>query len=223
MQCVKTEFSWTTHKEMWEKLKNTWIDEKKKDVISSIIFLDTETTGIPIMEGYNKYYDPKELKYYKNSRIIELGYVITREETKLQYSTLVKNKNIKNSDIHGITPDMTLKHGKNIEQALDELLEHINNHNVDTIVCHNASFDICILLSECYRAYKLFLAKRLNTLNVICTMELSRKLLGLYKNPKLNTLYELLFKEKKEHSHRALNDAIMCQNCYNKLVSLTNG
>ena len=87
MQCVKTEFSFGKHKEMWKKLKNTWIDEKKKDVISSIIFLDTETTGIPIMEGYNKYYDPKELKYYKNSRIIELGYVITKEETKLPKPT----------------------------------------------------------------------------------------------------------------------------------------
>ena len=208
---------------MWRKLKNTWIDEKKKDVISSIIFLHTETTGIPIMQGYTKYYNPKELKYSKNSRVIELGYVITKEETKLQYSTLIKNKNIKNSDIHGITSDMTLKHGKNIEQALDELLENINNHNVDTIICHNASFYIHVLLSECYRADKLFLAKRLNTLNTICTMELSQRVLGLYKNPKLNVLYELLFKEKKEHPHRALNDALMCQNCYNKLASLTNG
>lgn len=213
-------FFFGTHKEMWKKLKETWIDEKKKDTISSIIFLDTETTGLPIMEGYNKYYDPKEIKYYKNSRIIELGYVITKEETKLQYSTLVKTKVIKNTDVHGITSEMTRKHGKPIETVLDDLLLHINTHNVDTIVCHNAPFDISVLLSECYRAEKEFLAKKLKTLNVICTMETAKTVLTLYKNPKLNDLYELLFKEKHNQDHRALNDAIMCQKCFFKLKAL---
>lgn len=222
MQCVKTEFSFGKHKEMWKKLKETWIDEKKKDTISSIIFLDTETTGLPLMAGYNKYHDPQELKYYKNSRIIELGYVITKEETKLQYSTLVKSKNIKNTEVHGITQEMTLKHGKSIETVLDELLLHLNKHNVDTIVCHNASFDTSVLLSECYRAEKLFLAKKLKTLNTICTMDLGKRALKLYKSPKLSSLYELLFKEKQEQQHRALSDALLCQKCYINLCAILN-
>ena len=222
MQCVKTEFFLKTHKEMWKKLKETWIDEKKKDTISSIIFLDTETTGLPIMAGYNKYHDPQELKYYKNSRIIELGYVITKEETKLQYTTLIKSKTIKNTEVHGITPEMTFKHGKSIETVLDDLLLQINNHSVDTIVCHNAQFDISVLLSECYRAEKLFLVKKLKTFNIICTMELGKRALGLYKNPKLSSLYELLFKEKQEQQHRALSDALMCQKCYIKICTKLN-
>jgi DNA polymerase III epsilon subunit-like protein len=222
MQCVKIEIFFERHKEMWKKLKETWIDEKKKDLVSSIIFLDTETTGIPIMAGYNKYHDPEELKYYKNCRIIELGYVIAEEETKLQYTTLVKTKTIKNTEIHGITSEMTLKHGKTIETVLDDLLSHINKHNVDTLVCHNAQFDLCILLSECYRAEKLFLAKKLKTLNIICTMDLAKKSLGLYKNPKLNSLYELLFKENQEQQHRALSDALMCQKCYIKICTKLN-
>lgn len=222
MQCVKIQFYLGMHKEMWKKLKETWIDEKRKDTISCIIFLDTETTGLPLMAGYNKYHDPQELKYSKNCRIIEVGYVITKEKTKLQYSTLVKSKIIKNTEVHGITSEMTIKHGKSIETVLDDLLLHINNHNVDTIVCHNAAFDIYVLLSECYRADKVFLAKTLKTLNVICTMDFGKNVLGLYKNPKLSFLYELLFKEKQDQQHRALSDVLMCQKCYTTLCIKLN-
>ena len=42
------------------------------------LFFDLETTGLPICKGYNEYYDPSNLKYYNDSRIIEIAYIKTK-------------------------------------------------------------------------------------------------------------------------------------------------
>ena len=115
------------------------------------LVFDTETTGLPTMKRFNVYHEPSLVNYYKNSRIIELAYIIYDEEGNCvkTESNLVKPNNfiIENSHIHGITQENAVENGKDIESVIQLMNNDLTN--VDTIVAHNIDFDINILLSEC--------------------------------------------------------------------------
>lgn len=80
--------------------------------------LDTETIGIPIMKDFNVFYEPSSLEYYKESRLIEIGYIIySHEGTKLSdYECIIKPNDfiIKNHHIHGITNNIAKKKEKTL-------------------------------------------------------------------------------------------------------------
>ena len=90
------------------------------------LFIDIETTGLPIRKGFNNYYEPSEIKYYDTSRMIEIGYIIyDNEKNRLKkISHLIKHHDdikINNSKIHGITQNHINKKGILIIDVLNEL------------------------------------------------------------------------------------------------------
>jgi DNA polymerase-3 subunit alpha len=180
------------------------------------IFIDTETSGLPITIGFNNYYNPKKIKYYNNSRVIELGYIVCDKNNniiKQKSSLIIPNEyDIKNSDIHGITTDEVIKNGKDIQIVLSEFYNDLITCN--TIISHNILFDINVLMSECYRnkCYDLF--EEIKNVKKECTMYLGKKNMKSFKSPKLEELYEYLFNKKIKIEHRALSDAIICKECY---------
>jgi DNA polymerase III epsilon subunit-like protein len=180
------------------------------------LILDIETTGIPERNGYC-YYSPKLLKYYDNSRIIEIAYVIISNEMKIleKKSSLIipDNFEIENSKIHGITKKMCIEEGNTMENILKELRLNIKKYNVNQIISHNVKFDTNILISECYRYNKL-LAKKLLKCNKICTMENGQIFMKQRKWPKLEELYKYIFKKEIKQTHRALSDMEYCMECY---------
>ncbi len=196
-----------------EKMKKT-NDIKKK------IFIDTETTGLPITKGFNNYHHPKFLKYYEGSRLIELAYIIYDSNgvklKEVENLVIPENFKIENSKIHGITEEICIKNGKHIDAVLNEFLEDLNG--VDTIIAHNTIFDIHIILSECFRRKYYSLINKIQATNKEDTMVLGKSIMKKDKYPKLTELYEYLYKEKFNQEHRALSDVIHCAKCYYKII-----
>jgi len=51
-----------------------------------------------------------------------------------------------------------------------------------------------------------------------CTMKIGKDKLKLSKKPKLTELYEKLFSKPCDQSHRALQDAEICSECFFELI-----
>jgi len=186
-------------------------------IMSCTLFIDTETSGLPITPGFNQYYDPELVDYYANSRLVELAYIIYDQNT-----SIVKKKefilkpdgfNVSNSHIHGITEKEIQEKGKNIEDVFNEFKSDLSN--VSLIVAHNINFDMNIILSECYR-YKFHDMIDILTQNMKykCTMFMGKKHMKCFKSPKLTELYKFIFSKNVEQKHRALSDANICADCY---------
>lgn len=200
------------------------------------LVLDTETTGLPLRKGFNKYYSPTLVNKYNNSRVIELAYIIIDEDYQIQKTntTLIKPDGftICNSEFHGITHDVATNEGIQIQDALDEFYRDIVKFNVHTIVGHNINFDKHILLSEMCRQQNIMSSTKyslINKLNTKCTMFMGSQYYNLRKSPKLIDLYNKLILQNKplttylpsyikDHDptiqHRALSDAMTCLVCF---------
>ena len=190
-----------------------------------LMVLDTETTGIPITAGFNKYYHPKELKYYDSARLVELGYIIYDDKGKeiktVSHIVSPNNFSIDNWKIHGITNEIAAEEGIDINTVFDEFSKDLDN--IDSIIGHNITFDMNVLLSEFYRHKKNELIDKFKNINVICTMKIGKVIMKQYKYPKLIELYSFLFNEVCNQEHRALSDVIICAKCFfyiteNKLI-----
>lgn len=188
--------------------------------MSNTLFIDTETTGLPITRKFNDYYPPENNYYYENSRLIEIAYIIYDENKNIvkEVNNLIKPDNfiITNQYIHGISNDNALENGKDISEVLDELNNDLNN--IDIIVAHNINFDINIILSECYRKNKIELIDKLKSIEKECTMEIGKHYMKTYRSPKLVILYEHLFHKSVDQIHRALSDTQICAECYYKML-----
>jgi len=197
-------------KKKYEKLD---VDKKYK------LFIDLETSGLPERLGFDMYYNPKETKYYKHSRIVEIGYLICDNNGKIikKVTKIIKpNKfTITNSKFHGITNKIANEKGVKIDDVFKILRNDLDK--IDTIVSHNLSFDINILLSECYRNGKNKLAKKIESKKTECTMKLGQNVMKIRKYPKLTELYKYLFNKNINQKHRALSDVIQCKDCYYKI------
>lgn len=182
----------------------------------STIIVDTETSGLPILKGFNNYYDPILTTYYDSSRIIELGYIVYdfKQNFKFKRNFLIKPDKfiVTNTNIHGITMEELNKNGMSIIDAL-EILE-CDLEDVSLFVAHNLNFDYNIILSEAYRCNKFSLIEKLKNVSQECTMKMGQKFLNQKKYPKLQFLHSYFNPTKKIQTHRAIDDAEMCANCY---------
>jgi len=184
----------------------------------SLIF-DLETTGIP------KYRNVAPFKSYNydKARIVEIAYIILSNDNTVikEVKHLVKydkvSINIENSFVHGITNDMIIEDGIDIQDMFDQLKEDLKQ--VNTIVAHNIDFDYNILLSEVYRHYSSNreLLGQLYTKTLYCTMLSGKQLMKVKKYPKLVELNKFLFDKDWNQTHRALDDVLVCKDCYIEL------
>lgn len=198
--------------------------------MTNILVLDTETSGLPVTKGFNNYNDPSLTEFYNNSRVIELGYIVYGQDQReiFKRNFLVKPNGfvVTNSHIHNITTEMLNKDGINMLDIL-EIFE-CDLQGVGVFVAHNISFDYNVLLSECYRHNKQTLITKLKSLNQECTMKMGQKILNQKKFPSLQVLYAHFNSESNIPNnlkcHRALDDSIMCADCYFKIktIQLTN-
>mgnify|MGYP006091112097 CR=1 FL=1 len=92
--------------------------------MTNVLFIDTETSGLPTTIGFNKYHDPIYTKYYDNSRLLELAYVVFNDKKEKiiskEFIITPDNFTVSNSHIHGITDKMITENGKNIDDVLNE-------------------------------------------------------------------------------------------------------
>jgi len=209
------------------KITNDYSYTNKKEIntndksLKYILILDIETTGVPKTNNFNDYYSPENVLYYKDARIIEIGYVLCDEEGKIKQKKefLIKPNNfiINNSDIHGITNEHALNEGIDINLVLSEFYNNLREAH--TIVTYNSDFDINIILSECYRLNNLELINYIKSKKIDCAMKLATSKLGLVKNIKLSLLHYTLYNITTDVKHRALYDTKLCKNCYFHLLN----
>lgn len=186
-----------------------------------IAVIDTETSGLPITQGFNKYYHPSLINYYNSSRIIEIAYKIYNNEGGVvkEFNSLIipDDFEINNTEIHGITYEEAKSKGISINKALD--IMNSDFENVEKIVAHNIYFDLNIIISECYRCdNSKFIDYIKNKPQLICTMKMGKDLMETKKSPKLIELYEYLFDKRITQIHRALSDVEICADCYFAII-----
>lgn len=188
-----------------------------------ILFFDLETSGIPERNSpYNI------IQKYDNARILQIYFcvyeIITLKNYKkiFEYDSYVDvDFEIKNSDIHGITKEIS-KGGKKIEIIINEITEHFLN--TDIIVSHNIDFDMNILKSEFYRALKIIRLENINKKQTFCTMKEMKNIIKLpgkydFKYPSLEELYFFLFNKKiSRQKHSAIEDTNILVQCFFEML-----
>jgi DNA polymerase III epsilon subunit-like protein len=138
-----------------------------------------------------------------------------------------------NAKIHGITTEISLAKGVDLEPVLEEFFEDLKT--ADHIVGHNVSFDINMIKAELQRlimnSSDKNLQEYLTTINTstkfyctmqetieLCDIEMKDKYGRPYKKfPKLVELYQKMFGVTPKNLHNSLNDVIVCLRCFIKL------
>lgn len=186
----------------------------------SILFFDTETTGIPIN------HDAPIANIDNWPRIVQLAWIICDNNRKIisQKNYIVKPMDFTIPDstveIHGINMEYAEKVGKPIHHIIKEFSKAIDS--VDIIVGHNINFDINVTGCEMYRlGISGFLEEKPN----ICTMKSSLEYCSFdtdygSRYPKLQELHTKLFSFPFENAHDAFSDIKATFDCFWKLIDL---
>lgn len=181
-----------------------------------ILFLDTETSGIP------KYWDKPIQMAHKWPYILQISWVIFTAEGKqiksenhyIRPGKIRINKTSRK--IHGITLKKLDKIGEERKDVV-ELLSADFEFYKPLVVGHFLEFDKKMLNVGFHRAGVAFNPDRLHT---FCTMQLSKDA-GLAnhgsKYMRLQELYHKLFQKKQAQPHNALNDAETTAACFFEL------
>jgi len=184
------------------------------------LLFDTETTGLPknykapVSDSKNW---PRMVQlawqlFDKQNNLVETrDYIIKPEDYKIPADV---------SKIHGITTEMAIAEGADLQTVLTEFANAINK--TEFVVAHNFSFDEKIVGAEFYRKN---VAHKLNDRKQICTMKSSTnycKLPGNYgfKWPNLSELHQKLFNKKFVDAHRAGGDVEALAKCFFELKKL---
>lgn len=173
------------------------------------LFFDLETTGLPTMQSYSKYYPWSQLDKYNGSRIVQIAVLVYNNRVQVSsYNYIIKPNGfrITNQAIHGITHADADTLGTEFNTAVRLLQLEFNK--ADFIIAHNAAFDKNVLLSELYRAGYYSLVKTIDQKPTICTMLSTGRWL------KLGELHYQLFGKHPPGLHNAVVDTQILAKCY---------
>lgn len=200
----------------------------------TILFIDTETSGLPLEYGA-KY---TETKKYNSSRLLQISYIITDYSKKILVvrNNCVKKNKVDKSEFHKITSYISQECGLNLDNILNHLLLMINKYKVTLIVGHNIMFDLNILSSEAYRLMletksnmnkntKQSLISKLFDIPHICTSMHAKDYTAIlfnnsynFKYPKLSELYYKCTGNDFKGAHDSLNDIIATAICFFHII-----
>lgn len=169
--------------------------------MSKLLFIDTETTGLPLPLGAELHRQPK---------IIEIGGVLFDTETDRieesfgQFIDPGEAISEEISEITGITNE-DLKGQPTFGQYLTHLVDWFEK--ADVLIAHNAEFDVNMIRIENHRLIE---SGEVNIdvpfpKKIICTVKEFSLIMGY--DPRLSAAYEHFTGEKLDQKHRALDDA----------------
>jgi len=186
--------------------------------MNTILFFDTETTGLPVWK------EPSGGD--KQPHLVQLAAILCNADTREIISTMdviiepddweIPQETI---DVHGITNKMALEVGIPEKKALEQFLELCGDADR---VAYNKTFDQRIIRIA---------TKRYSTDEVIekwaikddfyCAMMLAKPIVkcpaktkGKFKTPKLQEAYEHFFGKKFDGAHNAMADTKACMEVY---------
>ena len=183
----------------------------------TILFLDTETTGLPTnwKAPYNEW-----------PRMVSLAYSLEGVPFPEEGEFIIKPDGyeipMEASNIHGITTEEAQVKGQDLRLVLIKL--EVMLQLADLVVFHNSSFDTGIISGEQIRAGWKPEELIHNNPKIFCTKEKSTTILkiqsgrgGAWKWPSLAELCKFCGVENKG-AHNALNDVIATKECYFYMV-----
>lgn len=198
-----------------------------------VLFIDLETTGLPKQPCYDYYYDPKQVSYYEQSRIVQIAAITydvdCKEPSKsvlvAEHDYIIKPNGfvIQNSHIHGIDQTLASFAGITLADAMSRIADDLNGCKL--LVAHNLGFDKNVLLSELYRMDLQKYIPVISSMSEFCTSKGCSNLTKIpfnkskFKQPKLAELYKFLFKKEAVGLHNALNDTHIMIKCFLELLS----
>lgn len=184
------------------------------------LFFDTETTGIP-----KNYKAPvSDLKNWP--RLVQIAWLVADATGNEIASTehIVKPNGFTippdAAKVHGITTELALQQGLDINVILDSIVKDIAKASV--LIAHNMQFDEKILGAEFLRSGY---PNHVEAKQRKCTMQSATNYCRIsgpygYKWPSLQELYVKLFHEEFKGAHHALVDVRACAKCYFELKRL---
>ena len=188
-----------------------------------ILFVDTETTGVP------KNYKAPVTDLENWPRLVQLGYIVydvldggevneyTSAEFIVRPDGFVISPEV--SKIHGVTQEKALTDGDSLHDVLTMFFQWASV--CDTLVGHNLNFDMSILGAEFIRAdipnILIGKAQYDTMLKSVDFCKMPGGYGGKYKWPKLKELYHVLFNEDLAQTHTALDDIRQTAKCYFEL------
>ena len=193
-----------------------------------VLTFDTETTGLP--KRYNgSIHDSDNWPHIVQLSI--LLYDLDAQETVTVHDFIIRlPKGVvmtqENTNIHGITNEMSSQKGVDIKEALLCMSACLDDTRV--LVAHNIEFDANMIAVECNRiGYPNIL--RIQSFMKYCTMLHGMELCNLkmisrktnreiVKFPKLIELHQKLFNEVPNNLHNSLVDVFVCFRCYYRLT-----
>lgn len=187
--------------------------------MKKILFFDTETNGVPV-DYKASYTDVNNWP-----RVIQLAWLLTTStgEVLSEGNHLIKPDGWEMPTEqfwidNGFSQEKSMAEGIPIVEALDSFYK--DKLQADILVAHNLNFDHRIVWAEFIRAGK----EPRSGMHKICTMMKSTNYCKIpakrgYKWPKLEELYEFLFKDRFDNAHDAMADITATAECFFELVN----
>lgn len=181
-----------------------------------VTMFDTETDGLPKKDENKKTVWP---------HLVEIAYEIIEVDCEtLESKTVSANDFIVTPDGFEIPPQVEKVHGMSTAQAmllgipLGMALSKFSvaSNSSDLVIAHNINFDKNVVGGEMIRIGDL--APKMFEIPKACSMQKSRQFCGLGKNPKMNELYQKIFKKSFEGQHRAKEDTHALTECVQVLI-----
>lgn len=183
------------------KRERTYKGESLVSLSNDYVIIDIETTGL-----------------WPDDKILEIGAIRYSDQQKVEsFQTFIapyfdpgESRDIRDyipPDIErltGISYDM-LKDAPKISDALKDFSDFIRE---DTLVAHNANFDINFLYDNMERFLGTYL-----TNNFIDTLRISRKVFPEFFSHSMSALIDQLHIDKG-NQHRAIDDCLLCNTVY---------
>lgn len=187
----------------------------------TIVFFDTETTGLP------RDYNAPSSKLDNWPRIVQLAWIVSDYDGNVisseNHIVIPEGFEIPSGSaaIHGITTSIAKSKGEKLIDVIDKFLGVLQN--ATAIAGHNISFDQHIVEAEILRCGRPNIFKNIPA---YCTMKLSANYCNILNSnrevkwPSLQELFFKLYREKFEDAHNAMADINATYKCFFTLVKL---
>lgn len=206
--------------EYYEEEKPSWA-VLPNQLPSRILFIDTETDGLPMEYAGDGQHNPDEWPH-----IVQIAWLLADDEghTLSSDSRIIKPEGFIIPDevaaIHGITTERALQEGQPRKKVMRKVQDLLGRAYF--IVAHNLVFDANVVAAEMSRCG---IHTNILLYDAFCTMVGTTDLCklpfpdgtasnGQYKWPKLTELHEFLFGESFTGAHDALTDVKATARCF---------
>lgn len=179
-------------------VNQTYIDQvHAQESATELLFFKIDTTGFPTKAKFG--YPPYDsIQDYNDARVVQVNALLCDRATFKPLDTIsiivrADDFTISNDKFHGISQDRSMHEGVEFEEVAHAVATMLESRPL--ILAHNAEFDLNVLRSEMVRHGLLEALEVVNDTPALCTMQLTKSVLGLkdmngnLKNPSLKELY----------------------------------